>query len=161
MRITAALLLGAAAACTTSTTSSPVIVDGGGAARDEDAGTRQDGVYTCCAPGKGVTCCTADAGLLGYDFLPDGAVVVHGAAPGRTEANCFPDLGTCVPNGEPIDGKVICLSCCDGLVNIPAVAPDDAGACMPTGVGLVICAPCGDGVCSATENRCNCPSDCM
>jgi len=109
-----------------------------GAASQEDSGTYHSGsAYTCCGPGNGLTCCTADAGLLGYDVRSDGAIVGFGARPGgTTEANCFQYggiLGACADVGVQFDGKEPCVLCCPGLVRVNVSFPSDAGPdpCLP------------------------------
>jgi hypothetical protein len=137
----------------------------GDAARD--SGTYHKGVYTCCGPEAGLSCCTAEPGLLGYDILPDGAIVPVGRREGGVEANCFPyggALGACAGDGVQFDGKDPCSICCPGLAVAFQLAPNpsDAGpACIATGpASLLTCTPCGDGVCQQDENHCSCPSDC-
>lgn len=126
-------------------------------------GTYLRGVYTCCGPGRGVSCCTADAGLLGYAL--DGAV--FGGRPGQTEANCFQYGGTagaCYDNGAMFDAKDVCALCCSGLERVNALAPNDAGtgpACLLVGPpSAMTCVPCGNRICDPDENSCTCPADC-
>lgn len=49
--------------------------------------------------------------------------------------------------------------CCEGLAPIACGAPGPEGVCEPC-VGASVCAACGDGVCGAGENICNCAQDC-
>lgn len=149
--------------------------DSNSAAQREDSGTyHSGGGSTCCGPGQGLACCTADAGLWGYDYAPDGAVIVVGdvaeMAGGTVPANCFRYggiLGACAGDGEQFDGKDACTLCCPGLTPvIKAVAgggdAGDAGpSCVPAvPVSLFTCMPCGNGVCDTEENHCTCPGDC-
>jgi hypothetical protein len=53
-------------------------------------------------------------------------------------------------------GKVI-AECCPGLIPVPVVNPS---TCEQVGAAdNVVCARCGDKVCGAYENKCNC-ADC-
>ncbi len=129
------------------------------------SGYRQ-GSNMCCGAGQGLTCCTADAGLLGYDVLSDGAIVAVGDLEIGFEANCFQYggfLGACAGDGVEFDGKDPCVVCCAGLVRIHPILLGDAGpaACMDvTPPSIFRCVPCGNGVCDPDENRCTCPADC-
>jgi len=55
------------------------------------------------------------------------------------------------------------VPCCSGLVRRCGIEFLD-GTCDMEGkdsvYNLPICIPCGDGICSNFENRCNCPEDC-
>lgn len=133
----------------------PVALEGGG--------TYHHGVYTCCGPGQGVSCCTADAGLLGY--ASDGAV--SGDTSGRTEANCFQyggGAGSCYDNGAMFDGKDSCALCCAGLRPVKPLGPNRSypdGPCILTSaISAFVCLPCGNGICDSYENSCSCPEDC-
>lgn len=132
----------------------------------DGSGTYHSGsAYTCCGPGKGLTCCTADAGLLGYDVQPDGAIVGFGARPGgTTEANCFQYGGiinACAEVGVQFDGKDPCVLCCPGLVRVDVFLPSDAGAeACQSAISIFECLPCGNGICELEENHCTCPADC-
>ena len=71
-----------------------------------------------------------------------------------TDADCIPE------------GKAQCdyddwnLACCDGLVPLSQIPLDAAGNCtFPLPCGF-ICTKCGNGICGAGENLCNCPEDC-
>jgi len=107
-----------------------------------------DGVYECCAAGDGDTCC-ADAEV--------GTCFEYGGI-----------YGTCQGDGELIEGKVICALCCQDLVAVePMVETEEIFEGYPEGCGpgdappsLLVCLACGDGSCSAEENRCSCPEDC-
>lgn len=131
-----------------------------------DSGGYTQGVYTCCAEGTGVSCCTAERGLLAYEVQADGAVRAVGArADGQTSANCFQYGGvktTCTGAGEFFERKDICAICCDGLATLEPSEPSDGGGCgpgsLPPSAGL--CAACGNSNCEAGETRCNCPADC-
>jgi hypothetical protein len=130
-----------------------------------DSGVYHQGVYTCCGPNDGVSCCTADAGLLGYETLADGAIVSHGARPdNKTEANCFHYGGTansCTPRGSSREGKDICSLCCDGLTAVSPMELASDGSCTQTApISLLKCLPCGNGICDPDEDKCSCPADC-
>lgn len=121
------------------------------AAQDTDTanpdGSYEDGVYHCCAEGDGTDCCA------GYD-----------------QGMCFQYGGVyeqCIGEGETIGGKIICALCCDGLTQVwDAHVTTDTDPAYPDGCveegppDLLICVPCGNGICDASENRCNCPDDC-
>ena len=49
--------------------------------------------------------------------------------------------------------------CCPGLVALADMGVED-GTCVAGSSGVFTCAPCGDGSCTAPENKCNCPEDC-
>ena len=55
------------------------------------------------------------------------------------------------------------VECCDGFVKRCGSGNFD-GRCDMEGVGSMrcvpLCIPCGDGICGALENKCNCPEDC-
>ena len=55
------------------------------------------------------------------------------------------------------------VDCCPGLVRRCGIEFYD-GTCDMEGknsvYNLPICIPCGDGICTNFENRCNCPEDC-
>jgi hypothetical protein len=133
----------------------------------DDSGTyHSPSAYTCCGPGEGLTCCSARAGLLGYDLEPDGAIVPVGDLQAGPEANCFPYggiVGTCADDSDTFAGEDPCTICCAGLTRVNvSVADDDAGpnACQPV-LALFTCLPCGNGICERSEeNRCTCPADC-
>lgn len=149
-------------------------VAGDAAAPEGDSGTYHSGSNTCCGPGRSATCCTADAGLRGVDYAPDGAIEIFGARPGGvTESNCFRYggiFGTCASEGAQFDGKEACVVCCPGLVRVNEAMPNDGGfgstdgdlgpgACFQI-LGIFACLPCGDGICEPSENHCTCPADC-
>ena len=136
-----------------------------GDAAAPDSGAYHQGVYTCCGPSRGLTCCTAQAGLLGYETTADGGLVVHGARPdGKTEANCFHYGGTagaCTPRGSSYEAKDICSLCCDGLAPVSPSKLAADGSCVQTApISLLECLPCGNGICDADEDKCSCPADC-
>lgn len=55
------------------------------------------------------------------------------------------------------------VECCEGLVKRCGIEFFD-GRCDMEGknsaYNLPVCIPCGNGICSQFENRCNCPEDC-
>jgi hypothetical protein len=140
----AALLLAAAAACSSSGHSTTR--DGGTGAEGDGAdasvdGRYNQGVYSCCAKGEGLSCCPPGS-------LPDPSI-------GRT-ATCFAYGGThhdCAGPGEMFDGKDICSICCPGLMRLASCDPN-----VPFSV--FTCVACGDGICGPGEGKCNCPEDC-
>jgi len=102
----------------------------------------QQGVYQCCAQGEGRSCCD------------------------QTAAKCFEyggPSGGCKAEGETVEAKEICSHCCAGLTRAAITAPSaPTGECGPVGpASLFVCVYCGDGVCSADENVCNCADDCL
>ena len=117
--------------------------DAGGSDAEADAGfTRLNGAK-CCVEGTGRTCCAEGESERACD--------AYGGA-----------VGHCSKAGEPFGTKATCALCCPGMrpIDTSEVAPD--GSCTVTAVDSRVCAPCGDGVCSAAagENRCSCPMDC-
>jgi hypothetical protein len=69
---------------------------------------------------------------------------------------------------EAFEGKVAGAQCCEGLVVASQdVETDEVIDGYPPGCGpgtappsVMICLECGNGVCEAGENRCNCATDC-
>lgn len=124
------------------------VLDGGNGA-DSSAGHEMVGVYRCCAPGTGTSCCEdMDAGMC----------FQHGGI-----------YGDCIGEGEALEAKVTCSHCCDGLTRVPDVRPGDAyppnidglpEGCDGFGDSAFVCLRCGDGVCGTGETHCNCPEDC-
>jgi hypothetical protein len=120
-----------------------------------------------------------DAGDVRYcmglpDDLPGDNCVPHpvrtcmGLPDDKPGLNCYPPqpdggiYGRCRQYGEDIEGKVVGAYCCEGLTKISQTFLTDAG-CMPAEnvpISVLICAPCGDGLCDPLENACNCPRDC-
>ena len=94
----------------------------------------------------------------------------HPGLVARPETRCrgpWPDDGfCCVPAGTcSVEGAFVYsgdLPCCDGLVAIPQTLSFGEGGCAPSRcVGCSVCVrACGDGVCTAGEDPCNCPADC-
>jgi len=111
------------------------------AAAPREGDRTQVGVYSCCAKGEDTACCA-----------------------GAKQGMCFQYggiYGDCRKEGEQLEAKVICSHCCEGLTRVSIVEKDDAGACVSSAPpSLFVCIGCGDGVCGAGENACNCPSDC-
>jgi len=79
--------------------------------------------------------------------------------------------GHCIENGSSFEGKVAPALCCDGLVpmrpvivsagaTFPGLLPDCAPDFEHFGPSDLVCLPCGNTICDATENRCSCPEDC-
>lgn len=107
-----------------------------------------DGVYHCCAPGQGDSCCA-----------------------GHAQGECFAYggiYGDCTSEGAELDARVICGLCCEGLTEVEPMSltnqpfPGYPPGCGPSGgiPSIHLCVRCGDGVCAAWENRCICPQDC-
>jgi hypothetical protein len=77
-----------------------------------------------------------------------------------------PDM--CISAGNVIDLRIAQTYCCDGTRTIYTYAETtDAVEGYPAGCGpglyppsASFCSPCGDQICDAVENRCNCPEDC-
>lgn len=130
-----------------------------------DEASYPDGVNTCCGKGGGLTCCTAAAGLQGYEILSDGGIVKHGDHPGHTEANCFQyggGLGACTVEGDVLERRDICSVCCLELLPIDTYCA--GGPCVPGGPfapSIKVCTRCGDGQCGLGESHGNCPQDCV
>lgn len=134
--------------------SSPAVSTAGDATVVDDSGTyRLNSGDTCCGPGKALSCCTAEAGLLGYERAPDGAWYPVGDRPGPVkEANCYTyggPFGACVAEGHTFDGKMLCAICCEGLSRQHRC--DDI---------FFTCMACGNGVWDPGEDHCGCPEDC-
>ncbi|MEW6295310.1 MAG: hypothetical protein AB1467_03360 [Candidatus Diapherotrites archaeon] len=80
------------------------------------------------------------------------------------EARCIDKickkLPICIPEGESYAVVPGAKPCCEGLTAIGCSKPDANNNCPPACVGASYCTKCGDGVCDARENKCNCPADC-
>jgi hypothetical protein len=90
-----------------------------------------DGVYRCCLPGEGTSCCKGTA---------TGTCFQYGGI-----------SGTCTTEGDSFEAKDICSGCCEGLVRVP----DCDGP-----PSVLRCTRCGDGSCGPGEDSCNCAADC-
>lgn len=152
LSIASALL--AVSSCETPSSTERRAPDGGSRADagdqgDSGGGYEMVGVYRCCAPGTGTSCCEGvDAGMC----------FQHGGI-----------YGDCIGEGEVFEAKVICSRCCDGLTRVPDFRPGDASppevdglpeGCDGFGDSAFVCLRCGDGVCGIGETHCNCPEDC-
>jgi hypothetical protein len=78
---------------------------------------------------------------------------------GETATNCAADCGAktnCAKEGETmsVNGR----QCCAGLSAVAGSLWN--GKCVVPPGGFRTCLKCGDGVCGASENECNCPGDC-
>ena len=93
--------------------------------------TGTDGVYRCCLPDAGTSCCTG---------ARDGFCFKYGGSSGQ-----------CTKEGDEFEAKDICAGCCDGLVRVSSCHGPPS---------VMTCTHCGDGTCGAGEDSCNCPSDC-
>jgi len=124
-------------------------VDASDAAAEAPFETR--GAYRCCAEGTGTDCCRG---------LPERTCDRYGGL-----------YGQCLAQGEVFEGKILCATCCDGLEHTTPLVPGDAyppevdqleDGCDfgPEPPSVVVCIRCGDGVCGAGENSCNCAKDC-
>ena len=111
----------------------------------------------CCAEGQGTSCCE-----------------------GREPGTCFEYggiYGECITEGNEFEAKVMCAKCCEGLQQLSQatvvgneVPPESDGLpeeCDSAYVyedapppSLLICLPCGNGICDDKEHECNCPEDC-
>jgi hypothetical protein len=71
----------------------------------------------------------------------------------------------CIPEGESFLDYPGAPECCDGLtlIGLDRVEPNFQLCVPPTGGANERsgrCTRCGDGICTAPENKCNCPEDC-
>jgi hypothetical protein len=66
----------------------------------------------------------------------------------------------CIPLGGKFNGGDM-IKCCEGLEAMPDCFFDDGGECTCLKCLCFVCLPCGDKKCSAAENSCNCPEDCL
>lgn len=114
-------------------------------------GRYKDGVYSCCARSEGKACC---------EGLETGMCFRFGGI-----------YGECRKQGEQLEGKMPCARCCDGLQRLSSVVVGEKESPASDGLSegcdhggsppsLLTCSDCGNGVCDAVENRCNCPQDC-
>lgn len=116
-----------------------------------DEGEYDVGPYHCCGPDQsGTECCS-----------------------GKKKGFCFRyggPYGDCRAAGEQYDGKEICAKCCSGLTPVGAAVqpsemsypeyPEGCGPSITVPPSLIVCIACGDDMCRAGENQCNCPQDC-
>jgi len=80
---------------------------------------------------------------------------------GETASSCRNDCSSaCTAEGQRYSIHPGSLSCCPGLSAISCASPDVGGNCQSC-VGASVCTQCGNGICGAGENKCNCPSDCQ
>jgi hypothetical protein len=127
-----------------------------------------------CAPGE--ICngglCTDPGGIVGVVFCceypcPSGAPCeysngTYGRCAGDADVG-WPDAGACLGEGEQYNrtGDPNPPPCCPGLEALPALAVMDGGGCAAPACDCIVCTKtCGNGVCSAGKNACNCPQDC-
>lgn len=69
---------------------------------------------------------------------------------------CLPEGGTWISSEFGHKFK-----CCGGLETIDTIKPDAMGKCpVYPNYGSSYCTKCGDSICKAPENKCNCPQDC-
>jgi len=81
--------------------------------------------------------------------------------PYETDTSCSQDCAsTCKKIGESVNS--MSAQCCSGLtIATNCVRLASTGNCEPiTGCSGGTCINCGDGICSAGENKCNCAKDC-
>ncbi len=81
-------------------------------------------------------------------------------------------MSECMPIDGDADTELACIEeggsipiipnapgCCSGLTTSSCAAPNEALECIPCD-GASICTSCGNSLCGAGENFCNCPADC-
>jgi hypothetical protein len=104
---------------------------------------------------------------IGASFLANYGITLE-ASGGIPSVDGFPltELPdwTCVAEGDPFYDYAGAPACCAGLSVITFDYPLNQ-TCIPatggTGDNSGYCTSCGDGVCSAPENICNCAIDCQ
>jgi len=80
--------------------------------------------------------------------------------------DCLTDTAGCYREGYAYNPGTTPLAiedpggCCPGLSAVNKGYPLDDGRCFFDPYGELMCLRCGDGVCAAGENVCNCPADC-
>lgn len=88
-----------------------------------------------------------------------------------SDSGAYGIYGHCIEQGLSFEGKVLAALCCDGLVirsatidNAVTSEPGAPAGCAPDfehySPSEVLCLACGNLLCEAHENRCNCPEDC-
>ncbi|MEZ4475432.1 MAG: hypothetical protein R3F60_32485 [bacterium] len=113
----------------------------------------------------GVAACPADPDMgvpdmgVGDQGVADLGVVDQGVPDAAPADAGIPDAGACVAEGDSVAVVPNAPACCPGLTPVGCGAPGADGQCEEC-VGASICARCGDGVCGAGENACNCAEDC-
>ncbi|MDD5026753.1 MAG: hypothetical protein PHH13_05285 [Candidatus Peribacteraceae bacterium] len=104
-----------------------------------------------------------DANVNGDDGCDENCQLEPGFACVTPAQPCEPVIPTlvdsCVKEGDY--GPVIqnAPTCCVGLTQISNAIPGRDNQCIMS-LGSFLCAKCGDGLCGAGENRCNCKADC-
>ncbi len=104
--------------------------------------TGQSAAWTCPG-GRTVPFCSCGDGIWGC--IPQPWVECAGSRPCVREGEAFTE-----PDG----------ACCPGLATL-AYATWDGTNCGYVNCPCEVCTLCGDGVCRAPENPCNCPQDCL
>jgi hypothetical protein len=103
-----------------------------------------DGCYAVC---KAVG--TSSEGWYSSGSCETSGKLIKYANCGEAEEDCRDENYGCTPEAIP---------CCSGLKEVNHCFPEgDDCICATCGS---ICRPCGNGVCDANENKCNCPEDC-
>ena len=80
-------------------------------------------------------------------------------APGQKCSCIKKNCTRCVTEG----GKIVSSNekCCSGLTKKDDLWPSENGVCIGLRMKSWRCLKCGDGVCGLSENKCNCPEDCV
>jgi len=118
-------------------------------------------------------CCEGLSSIPWTDWSPGQCGVVPGGnicsdcgngscEPWENPCNCQADCGSgeCVPEGVMFEGMYEFSPCCDELQPITYAEVSETGDCMYVNCLCFMCANCGNGLCGAGENYCNCPEDC-
>jgi len=83
------------------------------------------------------------------------------ASPFETAMTCPSDCvqqSVCKVEGDYAGPGV---ACCEGLATVGVFSISPNGECVITTLPGGTCANCGNGICGASEDRCNCPQDCV
>ncbi len=115
----------------------------------------------CCAGLTSVACATSDGDMCGVATdcfvctnCGDGICGL-----GENQCNCAQDCNNCVGEGGSIPVIQNGPKCCAGLTPISPTVSSGTGECLVM-IGAQVCTKCGDGICGAGENQCNCAEDC-
>jgi hypothetical protein len=158
--------------CSISTRSSTTFPDQGCAKEGETAGHYVDDPPQCCPGLAKIVDEPRPDGRGGCGLTPAGFMICVKCGDGtcgigENYCNCPKDCANsetdCVKEGERIrgNGENSGMKCCAGLAEVfDQWEIDPAGKCLSLDNYGYYCLKCGNGLCGAGENKCNCPQDC-
>ena len=90
---------------------------------------------------------------------PDTSAVFLAGCP-ESQVCCMPDEAKCVVAGDTVGVFPGAPECCAGLESIMIAEYDPVTGSCEGLLGAALCSDCGNGICEAWENPCNCDGDC-